>query len=114
MPQQIRTIFAGARLRRGTAALALAAVALLSANFATQAQNAAPNGAKDELVIGLTQYPTPLNPLIGSMLAKSVIINMTTRPLINGNDCRSLSQPCYVRARMLDNSADVGSGPCQS
>ncbi|MBL6614559.1 MAG: peptide ABC transporter substrate-binding protein, partial [Reyranella sp.] len=42
---------------------------------------AAPARAKDELVIGMTQSPGTWNPLISSMLAKSLISNMTTRPL---------------------------------
>ena len=36
--------------------------------------------AKDELLIGITQYPSTWNPLIGAMLAKSLIQNMTARP----------------------------------
>jgi peptide/nickel transport system substrate-binding protein len=37
--------------------------------------------AKDELVIGMTQFPSTLNPLINSMLAKSYVLAMTRRPL---------------------------------
>ena len=37
--------------------------------------------AKDELVVGMTQSPGTWNPLISSMLAKSLISNMTARPL---------------------------------
>ena len=42
---------------------------------------AAPAFAKDELVLGMTQSPGTWNPLISSMLAKSLISNMTARPL---------------------------------
>ena len=42
---------------------------------------AAPAFAKDELVLGMTQAPGTWNPLISSMLAKSLISNMTARPL---------------------------------
>lgn len=42
---------------------------------------AAPAAAKDELTIGMTQYPSTWNPNIGAMLAKSVVLNMTARPL---------------------------------
>ena len=42
---------------------------------------AAPALAKDELVLGMTQTPGTWNPLISSMLAKSLISNMTARPL---------------------------------
>ncbi|MDH3701079.1 MAG: peptide ABC transporter substrate-binding protein [Alphaproteobacteria bacterium] len=37
--------------------------------------------AKDELVIGISQFPNNLNPLIGSMLAKSYILGLVRRPL---------------------------------
>lgn len=42
---------------------------------------AAPAQAKDELVLGMTQSPGTWNPLISSMLAKSLISNMTSRPI---------------------------------
>jgi len=42
---------------------------------------AAPAAAKDELVIAMTQTPGTLNPIIGSMLAKSLVQNMTMRPI---------------------------------
>ena len=34
-----------------------------------------------ELRIGITQFPSTLNPLIDSMLAKSYVLAMTRRPL---------------------------------
>jgi peptide/nickel transport system substrate-binding protein len=37
--------------------------------------------AKDELVVGMTQMPGTWNPVISSMLAKSLISNMTARPI---------------------------------
>ena len=42
---------------------------------------AGPAHAKDELVLAMTQAPGTWNPLISSMLAKSLISNMTARPL---------------------------------
>jgi len=42
---------------------------------------AAPARAKDELVLGMNQSPGTWNPLISAMLAKSLITNMTARPL---------------------------------
>ena len=42
---------------------------------------ATPVAAKDELAIGTTQAPGTMNPLISSMLAKSLILNMTQRPV---------------------------------
>jgi peptide/nickel transport system substrate-binding protein len=35
---------------------------------------------KDELVIGITQYPTTLHPSIESMLAKTYVLDMARRP----------------------------------
>jgi peptide/nickel transport system substrate-binding protein len=40
-----------------------------------------PAFAKDELVLAMTQAPGTMNPLISSMLAKSLIQNMTARPI---------------------------------
>ncbi len=37
--------------------------------------------AKDELVIGITQFPSTFNPQIDSMVAKSYILAMTRRPI---------------------------------
>jgi peptide/nickel transport system substrate-binding protein len=37
--------------------------------------------AKDELVIGTTQYPSTLHPMFDSMLAKSIILNTARRPV---------------------------------
>ena len=56
-------------MMRRLAALLLAGLAL-----------AAPAQAKDELVLAQTQAPGTMNPLISSMLAKSLIANMTARP----------------------------------
>lgn len=43
-------------------------------------------GADDrELVIGLTQYPATLNPIIDTMVAKSYILGMTLRPMTRFN-----------------------------
>jgi len=37
--------------------------------------------AKDELVLGMNSAPGTMNPMINAMLAKSLILNMTERPL---------------------------------
>lgn len=42
---------------------------------------ASPANAKDELVVAMTQMPGTWNPIISSMLAKSLIANMTARPV---------------------------------
>jgi peptide/nickel transport system substrate-binding protein len=57
---------------------------LLSALLLTlpaKAQPALPAKAKDELVIGITQYPVTLHPGIESMLAKTYVLAMARRPL---------------------------------
>src|SRR5690349_7763012 len=43
---------------------------------------ALPARAKDELVIGITQYPATLNPMIEAMLAKTYVLGMTLRPFV--------------------------------
>lgn len=53
----------------------------LASLLALTALAAAPAHAKDELVLALTQMPGTWNPVISSMLAKSLIANMTARPL---------------------------------
>jgi peptide/nickel transport system substrate-binding protein len=58
---------------RSAAALALSLAATLSLAIPAPAQ------AKDELVIGFTQYPATLHPLIDSMAAKSYVLAMTRR-----------------------------------
>ncbi len=44
------------------------------------APGAARAAGKDELVIGMTQYPSTLHPIIESMLAKTLVLSMTRRP----------------------------------
>src|SRR5258708_8119246 len=59
---------------------------------------ALPAAAKDELVLGMTQTPGTWNPLISSMLAKSLISNMTARPL-TAYDANS-KLVCLVRTEL--------------
>ncbi len=59
--------------RLGRAVVALTAAAGLWAGAAT---------AKDDLVIGITQFPSTFNPLIESMLAKSYILAAVHRPMV--------------------------------
>ncbi|WP_422035328.1 peptide ABC transporter substrate-binding protein [Reyranella sp.] len=53
----------------------LLALGALASPAAVRAQ------AKDELVVAMTQMPGTWNPIISSMLAKSLIANMTARPV---------------------------------
>ncbi len=71
---------------------------------------AAPARAKDELVLGMTQSPGTWNPLISSMLAKSLISNMTARPVTAWNaesklvcmTCTELPTVENGKARVID------------
>jgi peptide/nickel transport system substrate-binding protein len=55
-------------------------LALLLPLFAWAGLAQAQPQPKDELVIGITQYPTTLHPSIESMLAKTYVLDMTRRP----------------------------------
>jgi len=57
---------------------AVRSLVLLAAALAAAAPASA--GPKDELVIGMTQYPSTLHPLIESMLAKTLVLGATRRP----------------------------------
>lgn len=65
--------------RRIFAFCIMAMVAAATWLTATSPLHAQPKG-KDELVIGITQYPTTLHPSIESMLAKTYVLDMTRRP----------------------------------
>jgi peptide/nickel transport system substrate-binding protein len=62
---------------QGFRATALATIALIAA-FALPPKPAA---AKDDLVIGMSQFPNNFNPVIGSMMARTYILGMTRRPI---------------------------------
>src|SRR5215468_1694711 len=68
---------------------------------------AAPVRAKDELVVAMTQTPGTWNPLISSMLAKSLISNMTARP-ITAYDANS-NLVCLACTELL--TIEVGKHP---
>lgn len=57
-----------------------AARACFAALFVLAGFAVTPVSAKDELVIGMTQYPATLHPNIESMLAKTLVISATRRP----------------------------------
>ncbi len=67
-------------MRNGLAALTLAALAALSATASSSSAAAASAAAKDELVIGLTQFPANWHPSIEAMAAKNYILSMARRP----------------------------------
>ena len=56
------------------------AVSLILTALPLAAPASAQPKARDELVIGMTQYPTTLHPSIESMLAKTYVLDMVRRP----------------------------------
>jgi peptide/nickel transport system substrate-binding protein len=54
---------------------------VLSALTAPPTTKGAAAAAHDELRIGITQYPSTLNPVIDAMMAKTYVEAMTRRPL---------------------------------
>ena len=64
--------------RRSVLALLAALVAAIAAGVALVPGEG--RAAKDELVIGITQFPSTLHPNIDSMAAKSYVLGMTQRP----------------------------------
>ena len=63
-------------MRRATGFLLGLLLALAGAGTA----GAAPPRAPDELAIGITQFPSTLNPLIDAMTAKVYVLAMVRRP----------------------------------
>lgn len=66
------------RLARLTAALAFALPALAALALAAPAKAQ----TRDTLTIGMTQFPSTLNPIIDAMLAKSYVLAMVKRPIM--------------------------------
>ncbi len=54
---------------------------LLTVGGAIGPAGAAPTRPPDELAIGVTQFPSTLNPLIDPMVAKVYVLGMVRRPL---------------------------------
>ncbi|MEO9962646.1 MAG: ABC transporter substrate-binding protein, partial [Nisaea sp.] len=56
---------------------------------------ARPADARDQLVIGMTQFPTTLNPMIDSMLVKTYVLGMAQRQVtIFGHDWEPICLWC--------------------
>src|SRR5690349_8059069 len=64
----------------------------------------APAQAKDELVLGMGSAPGTMNPMINAMLAKSLILNMTERPLTAYNAAWKLVCMAFTVLPTVDNS----------
>ncbi len=58
----------------------LALALCLLASLALALPPAARAAAKDELIIGMTQFPSTFHPNIDSMLAKTYVLSMARRP----------------------------------
>ena len=61
--------------------VAVLAASLALASGPRLAASAEPHGPRD-LVIGITQFPSTLHPLIDSMLAKSYVLGLARRPMM--------------------------------
>lgn len=73
-----------------------------------QAFVATPAYAKDELVIGISQFPATLNPDIDSMVAKSYIMAMTMRPFtVFGADWKPKCLLCTELPSMEKGTAKI-------
>ncbi|NQW08703.1 MAG: peptide ABC transporter substrate-binding protein [Alphaproteobacteria bacterium] len=74
-------------MRRSLTALVLAAAAVLATT--------ASGHSRENLTIGITQYPSTLNPMIDSMLAKSYVLATAYRQItIEGHDWQPMCQLC--------------------
>tara|TARA_R110002072_G_scaffold123048_23_gene258156 strand:+ start:7903 stop:9615 length:1713 start_codon:yes stop_codon:yes gene_type:complete len=107
-------IFALAALRFGLAfpAAILFAALLFSQHPAQAANDDLPDSGT--LTIGITQFPSTLNPNIDSMLAKTYVLGMTSRPLTHyGVDWLPFCMLCVELPSLDDGSAwleDLPSG----
>ncbi|MCR9071177.1 MAG: peptide ABC transporter substrate-binding protein [Alphaproteobacteria bacterium] len=79
----------------------LALIVLLAASAGS------PAAARDTLTIGVSQYPSTLNPMIDSMLAKSYVLAATQRQLtIDGPDWKPVCQLCVKLPSIEDGDAE--------
>mgnify|MGYP003700571927 FL=1 len=92
------------RRRSLLAMLAASTAASTGAGGLSSPVRAAP---RDTLTIGLTQYPSTLNPMIDSMLAKSYVLGATHRQLtIEGHDWEPACQLCAKLPSLEDGDAE--------
>ncbi len=70
--------------------------------------SAAPAQTRDKLTIGITQFPSTLNPIIDSMLVKSYILAMARRQIsIFGHDWEAMCQLCTELATFDNGRAEA-------
>ena len=87
---------------RKTLAIALCALALAGAFRPAPA-----TAAKDELVIGITQFPSTFHPNIDSMLAKTYILSFARRPITTYDKDWQLACMLCVKLPTIDNGLAV-------
>ncbi|MGH6662432.1 MAG: peptide ABC transporter substrate-binding protein [Rhodospirillales bacterium] len=87
---------------RKTLAIALCALALAGAFRPASAA-----AVKDELVIGITQFPSTFHPNIDSMLAKTYILSFARRPITTYDKDWQLVCMLCVRLPTIDNGLAV-------
>ncbi|WPZ32419.1 peptide ABC transporter substrate-binding protein [Thalassobaculum sp. OXR-137] len=64
--------------------------------------------ARDTLTIGVSQYPSTLNPMIDAMLAKSYVLAATQRQLtIEGHDWETVCQLCVKLPSLEEGDAET-------
>ena len=69
-------------------------------------------GARDRLVIGMTQFPSTLHPSIDSMLAKSYVLGMARRPFtVHGPDWKLRCMLCTELPTFANGGAVPGRTP---
>ncbi len=68
-------------LRRWRGAALLGGAALLAGVIGAPAAAQAPQGTRDTLTIGITQFPSTFHPNIDNMAAKSYVLGFARRPL---------------------------------
>lgn len=87
---------------------------LISITGAIEAASAAPARAPDELAIGITQFPSTLNPLIDAMTAKDYVLAMVRRPLTTYDaDWKLVCMVCVALPSFTNGLAekvDLGNG----
>ncbi len=83
-------------------------VRLLAVLFLVLSLAAPAKAARDELVIGISQFPANFNPNIDAMMAKSYVLGMTQRPItVHGLDWRVGCMLCTTLPTLENGLAKV-------
>ena len=76
-------------------------ISVLAAVFLFAAGEA--RASREELVIGMTQFPSTFSPVINAMLAKSYILAMTRRPFVTYDQAWELTCMLCVELPTIEN-----------